>query len=63
MSFDAKVAKNGNYYEADVDTIADERNWPNQQQQQTLPKVAESTQERILREVDESDDDAENQMI
>lgn len=63
MSFEAKAAKDGKYHQADVEVISDSRNWPRKQQQQNTQEVAKSTKEEKSTEVEESDDDAEDQVI
>ena len=62
MSFEARIALNGKYHEADDEVISDPRNWPRLKQQD--PKeVATSINEELSISIDESDDNAENQTI
>lgn len=58
MSFEAGVAKSGNYHDADVDAISDERNWPRKQPKQNSQQVADTTKNEEVFNVVESDDDA-----
>ena len=62
MSFDAKVAKNGNYHDADPNVVSDGRNWPRKQPQQKTQEVAESTKVEMTAEVEENNDDAEDKI-
>ena len=59
MSFEGKVAISGNYHDADVEVVSDERNWPRgKQQKQNSQQVAKTTKDEQEIEVVESDDDA-----
>ena len=62
MSFEAEVAKNGNYHEADVEVGSDSRNWPRPKKQKETQKVDEATAVETTTEVAEINDDAEDKI-
>lgn len=58
MSFEAKVASNGKYHEADVEVISDSRNWPRpKKQQQNQEEVIEATKNEDEAVVENDSDD------
>ncbi|MBQ3145804.1 MAG: hypothetical protein IJB90_04495 [Clostridia bacterium] len=62
MSFDADVAKDAKYHQADVEMVSDPRNWPRPKKQQKTQEVDETTEVETTAEVVENNDDAEDKI-
>ena len=61
MSLEARVAKGGNYHQADVDVVSDQRNWPRQQKkQQSSQDVVETAKEEKTEAEEDDGNDAED---
>lgn len=56
MSFEAKVALSGKYYQADVEVISDSRRWPRYPKRQSQQEKVAETAEGKKPKADESKD-------